>query len=69
MRKTHIAIIIPVAVSLGQLRNVRTQKTELIVAGYLADIVLRKGSDKGIIGIPIKILLLPASSFRDRELL
>jgi hypothetical protein len=23
----------------------------------------------GIIGIPIKILLLPASSFRDRELL
>jgi hypothetical protein len=24
---------------------------------------------KGIIGIPIKILLLPASSFRDRELL
>jgi hypothetical protein len=25
--------------------------------------------DKGIIGIPIKILLLPASSFRDRELL
>jgi hypothetical protein len=51
------------------LRNVRAQKTELIVAGYLADIVLRKGSDKGIIGIPIKILLLPASSFRDRELL
>jgi hypothetical protein len=28
------------------LRNVRAQKTELIVAGYLADIVLRKGSDK-----------------------
>jgi hypothetical protein len=32
--------------------------------------VLRKIKDhKGIIGIPIKILLLPASSFRDRELL
>ena len=28
--------------------NVRAQKTELIVAGYLADIVLRKGSDKCI---------------------
>jgi hypothetical protein len=26
-------------------------------------------NNKGIIGIPIKILLLPASSFRDRELL
>jgi hypothetical protein len=47
LRKTHIAIIIPVAVGLGQLRNVRAQKIELIVARYLADIVLRKGSDKG----------------------
>ena len=29
-----------------QLHNVRAQKTELIVTRYLADIVLKKGSDK-----------------------
>ncbi len=42
------------------LRKVLPQKTELIVTRYLPDEVLNEGSDKGIIGIPIKILLLPA---------
>ncbi len=42
------------------LRKVLPQKTELIVTIYLPDEVLNEGSDKGIIGIPIKILLLPA---------
>jgi hypothetical protein len=56
LRKTHIAIIIPVAVWLGQLRNVRAQKTELIVARYLANIVLRKGSDKFPSTKPLYIL-------------
>ena len=41
------------------LRKEHAQKTELIVTRYPPDIVLNKGSDKGIIGIPMKILLLP----------
>ncbi len=42
------------------LLKVLPQKTELIVTRYLPGEVLNEGSDKGIIGIPIKILLLPA---------
>ena len=41
------------------LRKEHAQKTELIVTRYPPDIVLNKGNDKGIIGIPMKILLLP----------
>ena len=40
------------------MRKGSAQKTEFIVTGYLPDVVLIEGSDKGIIGMPIKILLL-----------
>ena len=60
---THIAIIIPIGVLSGLLRkSLRTENRahhdkKLIEYTVL---VLIEGSDKGIIGIPIKILLLPA---------
>ena len=51
------------------LRKVEAQKTELVATRYLPDVVLIEGSDNGIIGIPIKILLLPVLPLGDRNML
>ena len=47
-------------VSVVYCKRSKAQKTELVRTRYLPDIKLIEGGNKGIIGMPIKILLPPA---------